>query len=136
MKFRTNTTTPVATLAITILAILALFLTGCSTTITNLTPSQLPRNPDNLYPFEVTFDTSQKSIREETIRPAVMIGTQLFPMQPAPMIKNRWEAQVPISASTNHVYYRYKFDYQFERIPTPGDSSRLSPTYQLEIVDK
>lgn len=123
-------------LRIGILAIAALFATGCSTTITNLTPSQLPRNANNLYPFEVSFDTTQKTVREDTIKPYVLIGTQLYPMQPTPMLKDRWEAQVPVPASTNYVYYRYKFDYQYDRIPSPGESSRLSPTYQLEIVDK
>ena len=111
-------------------------LCGCSTTISNLTPTQHPRNPNNLYPFEVTFDTKQKTVREQTIKPYVMIGSQLYPMEPAPMLKNRWEAQVPIPANTNYVYYRYKFDYQYDRIPKPGEGSRLSPTYQLEIVDK
>ena len=128
MKFRMIP--PLVAMALTAL------LAGCSTTISNLTPSQHPRNPDNLYPFEVTFDTTQKTVRESTIKPSVMIGTQLYPMQPAPMLKNRWEAQVPIPANTNHVYYRYKFDYEYDRIPKPGESSRLSPTYQLEIVDK
>jgi hypothetical protein len=117
------------------LGVLAVFC-GCSTTISNLTPSQHPRNPNNLYPFEVTFDTNQKTVREQTLKPFVMIGTQLYPMEPAPMLKNRWEAQVPIAANTNHVYYRYKFVYEYDRIPKPAESSRLSPTYQLEIVDK
>lgn len=116
-------------------AIVILF-SGCTTTISNLTPSQLERNPNNLYPFEVTFDTKQKTVRDQSLKPFVMIGTQLYPMQAAPMLKNRWEAQVPIAASTNHVYYRYKFDYNYDRFGNPGEGSRLSPTYQLEIVDK
>jgi hypothetical protein len=119
-----------------LVALTAALAGGCSTTITNLTPSQHPRNPGNLYPFEVSFDTSQKTVRENTLKPFVMIGADLYPMQPTPMLKNRWEAQVPVPTATNVVYYRYKFDYQFDRIPTPGESSRLSPTYQLEIVDK
>jgi len=114
----------------------ALLLGGCSTTITNLTPSQLPRNANNFYPFEVSFDSSQKSIRENTIKPSVLIGDMNYPMQPAPVLKNRWEAQVPVPANTNYVYYRFKFDYQYDRIPQPALSSRLSPTYSLEIVDK
>ena len=115
---------------------IVLVFSGCTTTITNLTPSQLQRDPNNLYPFEVGFDTKQKVVREQSLRPFVMIGTELYPMQPAPMLKNRWEAQVPIPASTNYVYYRFKFDYDYDRIGKPGESSRLSPTYQLEIVDK
>jgi hypothetical protein len=109
---------------------------GCSTTITNLTPRELPRNGNNIYPFEVAYDTSQQTVKENTIKPFVMIGTELYPMTATPLLKNRWEAQVPVPASTNQVYYRYKFDYQYNRIPTPGESSRLSPTYTLEIVDK
>lgn len=115
----------------------ALLLTGCSTTITNLTPSQLPRNQQGLYPFEVAMDTTQASIKEDTIKPYVMIGLEKYPMEPTPMLKNRWEALVPIPASTNVVYYRYKFDYRYDRIPEPGESSRLSPqTYQLRILDQ
>ena len=119
------------------LALIAAALgTGCTTTITNLTPRELPRNANNLYPFEVAYDTSQQSVRDASVKPFVMIGTELFPMTPTPMLKGRWEAQVPISAATNNVYYRYKIDYQYNRIPSPGESSRLSPTYALEIVDK
>jgi hypothetical protein len=114
----------------------AVFLTGCGTTISNLTPSRLPRNVNNLYPFEVAFDTSQQSIQKESVKPYVLIGTESYPMQAAPMLKGRWEAQVPVPATTNYVYYRYKFDYLYDRIPSPGESSRLSPTYQLEIVDR
>jgi hypothetical protein len=119
------------------LAVLAgLVLSGCTTTITNLTPRQQPRSSNNLYPFEVQFETAQKSIRENTLQPYVLIGTELFPMKQAPVLKNRWEAIVPVPAATNFVYYQYKFVYKFDRIPTPGESSRLSDPYQLEIVDK
>ena len=119
------------------LAVLAAVLsTGCTTTITNLTPRELPRNANNLYPFEVAYDTSEQAVRDKTIKPYVMVGAQLYPMTPTPMLKGRWEAQVPVPAATNHVYYRYKIDYQYNRIPSPGENSRLSETYTLDIVDK
>src|SRR5688572_1672970 len=119
------------------LAVVAAALsTGCTTTITNLTPRELPRNANNLYPFEVAYDTSEQAVRDKTIKPYVMVGSQLYPMTPTPMLKGRWEAQVPVPAATNHLYYRYKIDYQYNRIPSPGESSRLSETYTLEIVDK
>ena len=112
------------------------FFAGCSTTITNLTPGTLPRNANNIYPFEVSFDTTQQSIREESVQPSVLVGAASYPMKPTPMLKGRWEAYVPVPAKTNFVYYRYKFDYLYDRIPEPGRGSRLSPTYQLEIVDE
>ena len=114
----------------------SVFLTGCSTTVTNLTPHSLPRNPNNVYPLEVEFSTSQKTIREDTLEGTVLFGQESYPMKRTPMLNNRFEAMVPIPASTNYIYYRYKFDYKYNKMPTPGESSRLSPTYQLEIVDR
>jgi hypothetical protein len=119
-----------------LLLLITLCLTGCATTITNLTPGHLPRSANNLYPFEVALESSQATIREDTFKAYVLIGQDIYPMQPVQMLKNRWETLVPIPASTNYVYYRYKFDYTYDRIPKPANSSRLSTTYQLEIVDK
>jgi hypothetical protein len=84
----------------------------------------------------VSLKTSQQTIRQDTIEPFVLIGTSIYPMHPAPMLSNRWEALVPVPANTNYVYYRYRFDYKYDRMSQPGKSSRLSDTYQLEIVDK
>jgi hypothetical protein len=119
-----------------LLGLAALWLTGCATTITNITPSHVPRNANNLYPFEVALETSQASIRENSLKAFVVIGDELYPMHSVQLLKNRWETLVPIPAATNYVYYRYKFDYTYDRIPSPANSSRLSSTYQLEIVDK
>jgi hypothetical protein len=117
-------------------AAVGLALSGCSTTISNLTPSRQVRNANNIYPFEVQFQTAQKSIKQNTIKPYVIIGTETYPMQPTPMLKGRWEAQVPVAATNNFVHYRYKFDYEYDRIPTAGQSSRLSPTYQMQFSDR
>src|SRR5688572_9943483 len=111
-------------------------LTGCSTTITNLTSSHVPRTADNLYPFEVALETSQASMKENSLQAFVLLGADVYPMRPVEMLKNRWETAVPIPASTNYVYYRYKFEYLYDRVGGPGKNSRLSTTYQLEIVDK
>ena len=40
-----------------------LLLTGCASTFTRLTPLEQPRNPDNVYPVEVAFNSSQQSLR-------------------------------------------------------------------------
>jgi hypothetical protein len=119
-----------------LLLLLTVCLCGCSTTITNLTPRSVPRNATNLYPLEVALETSQSTIRENSLKAFVVVGEQVYPMQPVPMLKNRWEALVPVPGSANYTYYRYKFDYSYDTIPKPAESSRLSTTYQLEIVDK
>jgi hypothetical protein len=116
---------------------LGLFLlTGCSTTITNLTPRQLPRSGNNLYPFEVALDTNQRSIVDDTVKASVLVGLETYPMQHTPMLKNRWDTLVPVPAGTNFVHYRYKFEYQYNAVPMRRASSLLSPMYTLEITEK
>ena len=53
---------------------LSLLLAGCATQLTNLTPLQQKRNPNNLYPVEVAFDTRQQTVRWQSIQPKIVVG--------------------------------------------------------------
>jgi hypothetical protein len=114
----------------------SLLLSGCTTTVTNLTPSTQKRNANGLYPFEVIFDTTEQCIRKETVAPYVLIGSQMYPMQPTMLLKNRWETLAPIPADREYVSYQYKFNYEYNAIPSRGRSSKLSPPFQLQILDR
>ena len=115
---------------------MSLVLSGCSTTITNLTPSQQTRNTTGLYPFEVLFNSNQKTLRRETIQPYVIVGLESYPMQPGPVLKNRWETVVPVPADKKFVNYQFKFDYQYVAVPQRRPGSILSAPYRLYLVDK
>ena len=79
-----------------LLLTLLFLMVGCvRSTITNLTPSQLPRNQAGLYPVEMEWKSNQTALRYETIEPSVLIGTNIFPMQRTKLLTNRWEALVP-----------------------------------------
>jgi hypothetical protein len=119
-----------------LLALLLGLTCGCRTTLTNLTPSQVPRNTSGLYPFEVAWDTTQQSIKEDTIAAFVLVGSESYPMQRTPKLPNRWEANVPILAEKAEVNYRFKFDYQYLSIPERRHNSRTSPQYQLRILNQ
>jgi uncharacterized protein YceK len=118
-----------------LLFLIPLFLSGCSS-ITNLTPSKLARNPNGFYPFEVAWQSKQQSLRKESIRVFVIMDFESYPMPPTQVVKNRWETLVPIPASKRSLSYRYKFDYEYNSIPVPKKESVLSRPYQLEITDK
>ena len=51
-------------------------------------------------------------------------------------MKNRWETLVPVPATTNVVYYKFKFDYQYNSIPHRRPDSKLSSEFRLTILDK
>jgi hypothetical protein len=117
------------------LLMLTVALTGC-TSITNLTPSQQPRNAAGLYPVEILWKSNRQNIRKETLAPIVQVGFETYPMRPANMVSNRWETLIPVPVGTNYVNYRVRMDFDYNDIPVPRRDSRLSPTFQLQIKDK
>lgn len=116
------------------LVLMPLLLAGCSTTFTNLTPLQQPRNSNNLYPVEVALASSQQSLRWDSIRPQIMVGNDFYPMRPTPLMTNRWEGLLPVPAGTETMRYRYKFDYDYNAFGKPKPDSSMSPEYTLRIV--
>lgn len=110
-------------------------LTGCTGTLTNLSANYQTRRPDGLYPVAVAFDTRQQSLRWDSIKPYVVVGDNLYPMRPMPLMNNRWETLIPVPAGVNQAYYRYKFDWQYNAIPDPQNDSMESKPQMLHILD-
>jgi hypothetical protein len=120
-----------------IAALAATFLSGCvSSRITNLTTSRQPRNASGMYPVEFAWDSNQQSIIESSIKPYVVIGFEQYPMRPALDIANRWETVIPVPADKKVALYHFKVDYLYRDFGSPQKSSKLSPSYRLDIVDK
>jgi hypothetical protein len=118
------------------LPVLAL-LAGCKTTpvFTHMTPSLQPRNADNQYPVEVAFNSSQQSLRWDSIKAYVMVDGQPLPLRPVPIVRNRWEGYVPVPATKDSVTYRFKFDYLYNSFgQEPQRDSSWSPVYTMKIV--
>jgi hypothetical protein len=119
------------------LALFCALLTGCTTTsLTNLTPRQQPRNPNGLYPLEVMWQSEQATIVTNTIKGFVIVGTDAYPMQRSPMLPNRWETLLPVPADRDLVNYRYRFDYEYLQIPTRRPGNKWSDPFQLQIQDR
>jgi hypothetical protein len=113
-----------------------LFLAGCTSVFTNLTPQTQVRNTNNLYTVEVAMTSRQQTLRWDSIKPQILLGTETFPMRPTLLMTNRWEGLIPVSPGTNLVHYRYKFDFQYNAMGPARPDSALSPEYSLRILDK
>jgi hypothetical protein len=115
-----------------------LLLAGCTTaSFTRMTPLVQPRNPNNLYPVEVIFNSSQQSLRWDSLKPFVLVNGELYPLRPVPIVPNRWEGFVPVAPSAGGVTYRFKFDYLYNNMGTaPMPGSYASPQYNLKIIDQ
>jgi hypothetical protein len=115
-----------------------LLLVGCATAnFTRMTPNVQPRNAENLYPVEVGFYSKQQSMRQDSIKAYVLVGSQPFQLRPVPLVQNRWEGLVPVPATANSATYRFKFDYLYNTFGSePKTDSAWSRTYTLKIVNE
>src|SRR5581483_6189549 len=77
------------------LLLLPLLFGGCAATVTNLSAKQQSRNATHLYRVEASFNSRQQSLRWDSIKPQVVVGNDLYPMHPVPLMTNRWEGLVP-----------------------------------------
>ena len=115
--------------------LLGLLAGGCSTTITNLTPNQESRNANGFYLIEVALNSTQQTMRWDSIKPNVVVGKEFYSMKHTALMTNRWETLVPVPPGVNTVYYRFKFDFKrnvFAADPQPD--SKLSRTYKLTLT--
>ena len=115
--------------------LLCLFVVGCKATFTNLTPQQQRRRADNQYPVEVAMNSVQQTMRWQSIQPQIVIGRQLYPMNPTMLMTNRWEGMIPVPPGTNQVEYHYQFDFEYNAFGKPKKDSARSADYVLRIVD-
>ena len=113
--------------------LLPLILAGCATSFTNLTPSQQTRTTNNVYSVEVEFVSNQQSLRWDSIRPQILVGSQSYDMRSTPLMNNRWEGQILVPASSDKIAYRYRFDYDYNSFGKPKADTALSPQYILRI---
>ncbi len=120
---------------LTLLAVAPLVIAGCSS-ITNLTPSKLPRNATGFYQVEAAWNSRQRTIRDESMKPLVLIGNEVYEMRRVPRVENRWETMIPIAPDKDAVRYQFKFDYMVNSIPRALPDSKMSPEYKLQIMDK
>ena len=61
-------------------------LTGCASMFTRLTPLEQPRNANNQYPVEVQFNSTQQSLRWDSLKPYVLVKGELYPLRPEEMV--------------------------------------------------
>jgi hypothetical protein len=113
-----------------------LVLAGCTSVFTNLTPQTQVRNTNNLYTVECAMASRQQSLRWDTIKPQILVGTEVYTMRPTRLMTNRWEGLIPVSPGTNLTHYRYKFDFQYNAMGGARADSALSPEYSLRVLDK
>jgi hypothetical protein len=116
------------------LLLLPVLLAGCSSTITNLTPSRYDRDPAGLYRVELEWRSNREAIRGDSLKAMAVVDFNTYPMRPVPLVEGRWEGFIPVPATQDLIHYHYKFDFMVNSVSQPEPDSMLSADYSLKIV--
>jgi uncharacterized protein YceK len=115
------------------LLMLSVLLTGC-TSITNLAPSHYTRDPSGYYRVEAEWSTRRQVVRPDSFKPLVVVdNSETYPMQPVPLVSDRWQAFIPVPADKDMVIYHFKFDFLDNAFGGPRPNSILSRDYELRV---
>jgi uncharacterized protein YceK len=115
------------------LLLLPVLLTGC-TSITNLTPSQYPRDPSGYYRVEAEWYSNRQAVLQDSFQPLVVVnGLDTFPMQAVPLVDDRWQAYIPVPSDKDMVLYHFKFDFRENAIGGTRPNSMMSRDFELHI---
>jgi hypothetical protein len=107
---------------------------GCtSSQNTNLTPRSATPSPEANYLFETTFRTHRRGVQPENVKAWVVMGLNLYPMQPVPNTENRFEALLPLPTDRSVLRYRYKFQFTYPGVLDNNINSTMSPEYELQV---
>lgn len=113
-----------------------LLLVGCAAVGTNLSAQRQVRNPNNLYPVEVKFDSKQQALRWDSVKAYVMVGKDSYEMRRTHLMNNRWEAYIQVPADVKTISYHYKFEYLYNNFGGPSKGSASTRGYTLQILDQ
>lgn len=87
-------------------------LTGCDDLkITNLTPSNLPSNPSQIYTFSAKFDIKSRGYVEGSLQPQIVIDGRIHDLQPSPVGPDIYEFDYQIPGNRSQVTYYFLATY-------------------------
>jgi hypothetical protein len=68
------------------------------------------------------------------LKPLVVVNnSETYPMQPVPLVADRWQAFIPVPADKDMVLYHYKFDFLDNAFGGPRANSMMSRDFELRI---
>lgn len=97
-----------------LLAPIALLLSGCNITVTDLTPSAMRANPSSVYTIASQIAVKNTAVVKESLRPQVVIDGKIHPMSLAPGSSSLYEYDFRMPPGRTEAAYYILVHYQRE----------------------
>jgi len=88
-----------------------LLLSGCGITTKNLTPTEFPTNPSNIYTLSLEVRENDSNIANDSIVPLVVIDGESRLMKPSPVGENIWDYEYVMPQGRRNAVYYFEIEY-------------------------
>ncbi len=114
--------------------ILMLGLTGCLKTIKDLTPTEFPQNPSNIYTLVLEVHEKDLGIVNGTLSPKVVIDGESHQMVKSQSLgTNHWEYEYTMPRGRRNAVYYYEIEYE---VFSPNGRKQKSITQPKDGLSK
>ena len=114
----------------------ALSLTGCRSTITNLTSEEVPQNPSGIYALRMKPDIPQEKAVPGSYRAEVVIDGQAHLMEREAPEGNIYVYDYVIPQGRSQAKYYYQVNYQVILNQSIQDRQLKSELYRLDLINR
>jgi hypothetical protein len=114
----------------------ALFLSGCHTTIDNMTPPQLPQNSSHIYTMTMSVHIPSRDVIQQSLRPFIIIEGKRQAMKRSELGNHIFVYDYRMSRTCDKIRYYYEVEYDVSagnKIVTKIERSQL---YEFQITGR
>jgi hypothetical protein len=129
--------TRVKSIALSFCASLGLvFLTGCATGITNLTPAVLPENPSQIYTISTRVKPKAPDVVPGSLVVRIIIDGQSFPMKKSALGNDIYEFDYQLPAGRSELAYYFLVNYKYVQQGYVRDTEEFIEVVRTKIVGR
>lgn len=115
---------------------LALLLSGCGVTLTNLTPQSIPQNPSNIYTFSFVARDLPANTVDESLEAFITIGGETFPMDPSPIGARAFDFDYPLPPDKTEAKFYFTLRYDTRKDRQTTERELVSELHTAQLVNR
>ncbi|OIO58998.1 MAG: cell surface protein [Verrucomicrobia bacterium CG_4_10_14_3_um_filter_43_23] len=111
-------------------------LAGCGTTVSNLTPKQVPQNPSGIYAMSMSTHIPDADVIRPTVESRIVIDGQEHPMSLKPGSRNIYVYEYDMPEDQNEAKYYYLINYDVLYGSKSKPKELKSELYEMQLINR
>ncbi len=119
-----------------VMALAALLFTGCASTITNLTPKNVPQNPSGIYTLTMNARVVEGDSVPQSFRGFIVIDGKTYEMRRSDFANLIWDFEYKMPTDRIQSNYYFVLKYKVDVNGILRDREVYSEVYKLDLTNR